>query len=151
MTAGLPLRDWGHSEEPSREPAYDVVSMAAGKKTAPRKLKPAPEKWQKAFDRSLPKGVQRRKMFGYAAAFVGGNMAAGLYEDGLVLRLSASEVETLIAKGGRPFEPMPGRIMRGFVLAPDAFAEDVAELRAWLDRAIAFASSLPPKAPKART
>ena len=31
--------------------------------------------------------AQRRKMFGYPALFVGGNMATGLYEDRWVVRL----------------------------------------------------------------
>lgn len=119
--------------------------MAGGKKSGPPKLKPAPEKWQRAFEGAIPEGVERRKMFGYAAIFVGGNMAAGLHGDGLVLRLSAADGDALLAKGGRPFAPMPGRIMRGFVLAPESFAENGKELRAWLDRSVAFAASLPPK------
>ncbi len=32
--------------------------------------------------------VERRKMFGYPAVFVGGNMCAGLFGDGMFARLS---------------------------------------------------------------
>jgi TfoX/Sxy family transcriptional regulator of competence genes len=94
--------------------------------------------------------VEQRKMFGYPAAFVGGNMAAGLHQNGLVLRLQDSDREELMRLGGRPFEPMAGRVMRGYALAPDSLAKRPSDLRAWLDRAIRHASSLPTKKPAAK-
>ena len=116
------------------------------------KMKPAPEHWQKAFDATFPndEAVERRKMFGYSAAFVNGNMAAGLHQDGFVLRLSSAELEKLLAEGGRPFEPMAGRVMRGYALAPEKMADDLPALSRWFQRAVAFASSLPPKSASAK-
>jgi TfoX/Sxy family transcriptional regulator of competence genes len=89
--------------------------------------------------------VEQRKMFGYPAVFVGGNMAAGLHEHGLVLRLADADREELLSVGGKPFAPMPGRVMSGFALAPESFLKRPKELRAWLDRSIEYASSLPAK------
>ena len=86
-------------------------------------------------------------MFGYPAAFVNGNMAAGLHQDGLVLRLDEKERAALLQIGGRPFVVM-GRTMAGFVLAPSEFTENRAELKKWLGRSVAYAASLPPKAKK---
>ncbi len=44
-----------------------------------------------------------------------------------------------------PFSPMAGRTMRGYgILPPDVVADDAA-LDQWLERAIDFAGSLPPK------
>jgi len=90
--------------------------------------------------------AQRRKMFGFPAAFVGGNLATGLYGGGWMVRLGAEEAPRVVAAGeGVPFEPMPGRQMRGYVLLP---AETVAEdelLIDWVGRALAYAGSLPPK------
>src|SRR3989442_12816053 len=99
------------------------------------KWKPASDSWMSAFDRATADapGVERRKMFGYPATFVKGNMAAGLHEVGLVLRLSAKDQKALLAKGGRPFEPMPGRVMGGFVVAPAPMADNT-ELKKWLQR-----------------
>lgn len=104
----------------------------------------------KAFDAALDDrpDVERRKMFGYPAVFVKGNMAAGLHQDGLVLRLAEADREELVAAGGRPFEPMPGRVMSGYVVAPQALASKTAALRGWLERSIAFAAALPAKAKK---
>ena len=53
--------------------------------------------------------VQRRQMFGYPAAFVGGNMATGLFAEHWVVRLSDDELATAIAGGAAPFEVIPGR------------------------------------------
>jgi TfoX/Sxy family transcriptional regulator of competence genes len=117
------------------------------KKSPVSKWKPASEAWIDAFDASLPSNVERRKMFGYPAAFVNGNMAAGLHQDGLVLRLDEKERAALLQIGGRPFVVM-GRTMAGFVLAPSEFTENRAELKKWLGRSAAYAASLPPKAKK---
>jgi TfoX/Sxy family transcriptional regulator of competence genes len=84
-------------------------------------------------------------MFGYAAAFVNGNMAGGLYRDGLVLKLDEKDRDTLLKAGGKPFVVM-GRTMGAFVVAPSNFKEKPAELKKWLARSIAFAASLPAKA-----
>lgn len=89
-------------------------------------------------------------MFGYPAAFVNGNMAAGLHQDGLVLRLSEIDRAGLMKAGGKQFEPMPGRPMREYVVVPPEFANKPTELKKWLGRAVAYAASLPPKAKKKR-
>jgi TfoX/Sxy family transcriptional regulator of competence genes len=114
------------------------------------KLKPASEAWTKAFEAATANvaGIERRKMFGYPAAFVKGKMAAGLHASGLVLRLKESDREKLLEAGGRPFEPMPGRVMGGFVVAPQGMVAQKAELKRWLQRSYEFAASLPPKAKK---
>jgi TfoX/Sxy family transcriptional regulator of competence genes len=117
---------------------------------AAKKMKPAAEPWVKAFTAAVAGDarVEQRKMFGYPAIFTGGNMAAGLHEHGLVLRLADADREELLSVGGKPFAPMAGRVMSGFALAPDSFVKRPKELRAWLDRSIEYASSLPPKTKK---
>ena len=124
--------------------------MATRKSSPVPKWKPASEEWVKAFDAALGDrpDVERRKMFGYPAVFVKGNMAAGLHQDGLVLRLAEADRTELMAEGGKPFEPMPGRVMGGYVVAPQALAKKTADLRKWLDKSIAFAAALPAKAKK---
>jgi TfoX/Sxy family transcriptional regulator of competence genes len=91
-------------------------------------------------------GAQRRKMFGYPALFVGGNLATGLFADTWMVRLSPADLETLLRlPGAGPFSPMPGRTMSGYgTLPPDVVADDEA-LGAWIERALAFAGSLPAK------
>jgi TfoX/Sxy family transcriptional regulator of competence genes len=91
-------------------------------------------------------GVERRKMFGYPALFVGGNLVTGLHQAAWMVRLPDAELSALFARpGARPFEPMPGRPMKGYgVLPPDVVADD-AELERWLRRAIDYGRTLPAK------
>ena len=109
------------------------------------KWRPAPAALIQQFGRAvegLP-AVEPRKMFGYPAVFLNGNMFAGLFQDSVVLRLSADDRETL--PGATPFEPMPGRPMREYVVAPASVVDSTMQLRTWLERARTFAASLPPK------
>jgi len=89
-------------------------------------------------------------MFGYPAAFVNGNMACGLHQDGLVLRLGDDDRAALIKEGGVPFEPMPGRVMREYVVAPQKLASKTSDLKRWLERAVAHTAALPKKTKKAK-
>ena len=109
------------------------------------KWRPAPAALIQQFGRAvegLP-AVEPRKMFGYPAVFVNGNMFAGLFQDSVVLRLSAEDRGTL--PGATPFEPMPGRPMREYVVAPTSVVDSTLQLRTWLERARSFAAALPAK------
>jgi hypothetical protein len=89
--------------------------------------------------------ARRRKMFGFPAAFVGGNLATGLYGDGWMVRLGP-EADRLVERGAAaPFEPMAGRTMRGYVLLPAEVVANDAELLDWVGRALAYAGTLPSK------
>ncbi|HEY3522151.1 MAG TPA: TfoX/Sxy family protein [Candidatus Limnocylindrales bacterium] len=90
-------------------------------------------------------GLERRKMFGYPSGFVNGNLVTGLFGDGWHVRLPEAEQAEVLAAGGRPFEPMAGRPMRGYVMLPAEILADESALRGWLDRAVALGRSLPPK------
>jgi hypothetical protein len=93
--------------------------------------------------------LERRKMFGYPAAFVAaGHMVTGLHGSTWIVRLGEDEQDNLRDAGGTDFEPMPGRPMKGFLSLPnDIIGEDdvVAE---WVSRARTHALALPPKKPK---
>lgn len=95
-------------------------------------------------------GVELRKMFGYPAGFVGGNMAFGLYGDRLMLRLPEEERSRLVAEGWQPFAPMPGRVMREYLTLPADVAADAEAATSWLQRAADHTRSLPPKQAKPR-
>jgi hypothetical protein len=87
----------------------------------------------------------RKKMFGYPAAFVGGNMATGLFADQWVVRLPDDQVEPAKAAGAGSFEPLPGKSMKAFVVIPAADVDDDKLLRAWVERGLAHAASMPAK------
>ena len=89
--------------------------------------------------------VERRKMFGYPAAFVGGNMATGLFADQWVVRLPDDQIEPARAVGAELLEVMPGKTMKAFVVIPATDVEDDAALRGWVERGLAHAASMPAK------
>ncbi len=116
-----------------------------------KKWKPAPSEAVKAFATATTDltGAEPRKMFGYSCVFTKGNMFAGLHEAGMVLRLPEEErTEFLRLKGAEPFEPMPGRVMREYVVVPKGLLNAPDQLRTWVERSLAYVSSLPAKAKK---
>ena len=94
-------------------------------------------------------GVEQRKMFGYPAAFVGGNMTTGLHQDSWIVRLPEDVRRERLEAGWSTFEPMPGRPMREYVALPDKVIADRDEVRAWVERAVEYVRGLPPKSPRA--
>ena len=94
--------------------------------------------------------VDYRPMFGCPAYFTGGNMFAGVWQETMMLRLSEDDRGRVTAAGGRPFEPMPGRVMREYVALPPDMVADRAAAALWVGKAAAYAASLPPKAKKPR-
>jgi TfoX/Sxy family transcriptional regulator of competence genes len=90
--------------------------------------------------------AERRKMFGYPALFVGGNLATGLFADRWMVRLRPADLETILTlPGAEPFSPMPGRGMKGYASLPQDVVGDDARLDEWVGRALAAAGDLPPK------
>ncbi len=91
-----------------------------------------------------------RKMFGYPAYFVNGNLFTGLHGDRLFLRLSQVDLKKIfeLNAGVEPFEPVPGRAMKGYVVLPPSFYCDERLFSEWLNRSFNFVSWLPPKQSK---
>ena len=116
-----------------------------------KKLKPAPGEAVAAFGAAtfgLP-GAEPRKMFGYSCVFARGNMFAGLHEVGMVLRLPDEQrAEFLRLKGAEQFEPMPGRVMREYVIVPKVLLNAPDQLRVWVEKSLAYVLSLPAKPKK---
>ena len=92
--------------------------------------------------------LEQRQMFGYPAAFIGGNLTTSLHRESWIVRLPDAERAELATRGWSEFEPMPGRPMRGYVVMPEEIAADPDQARGWVDRAAAYVRTLPPKAPR---
>ncbi len=91
-------------------------------------------------------GLERRKMFGEIAGFVGGNLVTGLHASRWFVRLpEGPREEALALDGASVFAPMPGRPMKAYVILPASVLDDEAALGTWLARAVAFGRTLPPK------
>jgi TfoX/Sxy family transcriptional regulator of competence genes len=97
-----------------------------------------------------PPAVQR-KMFGYPAVFVNGNMFMGLFQESMILRLPTGPREEILnIHNAKIFEPMAGRPMREYAGVPQPVLSDKKELTAWVAKAFEYGGSLKPKSPTAK-
>lgn len=98
---------------------------------------------------SAHEGLSERKMFGGLCLMVHGNMFAGIVGDELMLRVGKERCGELLAQpAARPMD-FTGRPMDGYLyVSPDGLAADQ-DLQRWLDSALAFVNTLPPKQPDA--
>ena len=86
-------------------------------------------------------GAERKIMFGCPVYELQGQRYAMLHENRVVLRLSDEHAAQLIAKGGRAWEPMKGRIRKDRIVVPEEIAGTVRSLRVWVQRAVEYARS----------
>jgi TfoX/Sxy family transcriptional regulator of competence genes len=116
------------------------------------KLRKSPEALVATFDDVMPgPPATKRKMFGFPAGFINGNMFMGLFEDSMILRLPAELREELIQlHGAKLFAPMAGRVMKEYVALPEPLVRDRAQLASWVGKALVHGESLEPKAAKAK-
>jgi TfoX/Sxy family transcriptional regulator of competence genes len=118
----------------------------------PSKLPKPTEETKDFFASVVPDhpGVKIRPMFGQLSAFVNGNMFMGIFGDDVFVRLPEDDRGSLMREGGRPFEPMSGRPMRGYVVLPTAWRDEPSRIREWAARSLDHAEELPPKRPKSK-
>ena len=112
------------------------------------KWRKSPEARVQRFFEIIPKDprVERRKMFGYPAAFVAGNLFMGLHQESLILRLSEKDRTSFLRiEGASVFEPMVGRPMREYVVVPPSMLAGVRPLASWIRRSLDYTGSIPPK------
>ncbi len=91
------------------------------------------------------KGYSEKKMFGGVCFMINGNMCAGPWKGSLIVRLDKqNHAETQSEPHVKPMD-ITGKVMRGWALVePPGISSDHA-LKVWLQRAVKFAQSLPPK------
>jgi len=84
-------------------------------------------------------------MFGGIAFLHHGNVVCGVTRETLMLRLGAEQGDAALAEPHvRPMD-FTGRPMKGMVFVDLPGYETDEALAAWIDRALAFAQTLPPK------
>lgn len=89
--------------------------------------------------------VVEKKMFGGLALMVDGNLACGVYQDAVLVRVDpATSPDVLAEPSVRPFDMGRGP-SRGWVLVDPAGVADEADLRRWVQRSTTYARTLPPK------
>jgi TfoX/Sxy family transcriptional regulator of competence genes len=110
------------------------------------------EQAKAAFTKIVPDGpaVTLRPMFGNLAAFVNGNMFAGLFGEDLFVRLPEDESAKVRKHGGRDFAPMAGRPMKGYVTVPHTWRVKPAAVEGWIATALEVTGKMPAKVPAAK-
>ena len=115
----------------------------------PKFVKPSAalvERFEAVLGRVRTPETTRRPMFGHPCAWVGGNMATGLFAESWWVRLSPDRLAAVMASGeGRPFQVMPGRDMKGYAALPAEAVADDRRIDAWVREALDYTATLPPK------
>jgi len=94
---------------------------------------------------SRRRGVVEKRMFGGLAFMIHGNMSVGIVDKKLMVRVGPKAFdEALKEKHAKPMD-FTGRPMKGFVYVEPKGIQTDEDLKAWVDRGIAFAKSLPKK------
>ena len=92
------------------------------------------------------RGVTEKKMFGGLAFLVGGNMAISASgQGGVLVRVDPADSGALIATANATLAVMGGRTMPGWLRVSSEDLETDEQLTEWVNRAAAYARSLPPK------
>jgi TfoX/Sxy family transcriptional regulator of competence genes len=89
--------------------------------------------------------LEEKKMFGGVGFLVAGNMACGVNQEDLIVRVGPEAYDEALRQSYTKEFDMTGRPMRGWVVVqPDGYEAD-ADLQAWIQRGLDFARDLPPK------
>src|SRR5215207_2531134 len=87
-----------------------------------------------------------RRMFGGLAFMHGGHMVCGVVGEQLVVRPGPESAERALVEPHTSPMDFTGRPLKGYVYVQAAGLRTDAEVRSWLEQAIDFVESLPPKA-----
>jgi TfoX/Sxy family transcriptional regulator of competence genes len=86
-----------------------------------------------------------KKMFGGLSFLISGNMCCGVMGSDLLVRVGAQAADSALADpAARPFDMGRGPSAGWVVVAHEAIAAEK-DLSSWVQRALAFVTTLPPK------
>jgi TfoX/Sxy family transcriptional regulator of competence genes len=89
--------------------------------------------------------ISERKMFGGLCFMVDGNMSFGIVGEELMVRVGPEGFDAALAAPHAREMDFTGKPMRGMVYVGEAGLSEDDDLRAWLQRGLDYAGSLPPK------
>jgi hypothetical protein len=85
-------------------------------------------------------GLSERKMFGCVGFFLNGNVACGVHEDELIVRLSPDSTDSALREPHTRRFDLSGRPMKGWLLVK---VKDDETLSRWIKRGTTYAATLP--------
>ncbi|MCA9198203.1 MAG: TfoX/Sxy family protein [Planctomycetales bacterium] len=91
------------------------------------------------------KGYSEKKMFGGLCFFINGNMTVGPWKGSLIVRLAKEDHEQNQQLPHATPMDITGKVMKGWVKVEPPGIESDDDLKAWIERAVQFARTLPAK------
>jgi TfoX N-terminal domain len=89
---------------------------------------------------------EEKKVFGGLAFMIGGNMAISASSNGgIIVRVDPAEGPELAATTAAELMEMRGKTMAGWLRVAHEYVADDEALAPWVERGVAYASSLPAK------
>ena len=90
--------------------------------------------------------IVEKKIFGGVGFLIHGNLACGVHEDDMIVRVgNENNAPALAQPFVRQFMPMPGKPMEGWILVAPQGLEAEANLHHWAELGYEYASKLPEK------
>jgi TfoX/Sxy family transcriptional regulator of competence genes len=86
-----------------------------------------------------------KKMFGGVGYLLHGNMACGVIQDDLIVRIDPQEQPALLKKPHVKLFDMTGRPMKGWLVVEPDEIKTAKQLGKWVKLGVEFALTLPPK------
>ena len=93
-------------------------------------------------------GVSEKKMFGGLCFLVNGNMALGLVNEDLMIRVKPESYEKMLAQPNVRKMDFTGKPLKGFLYVGGKGTDTDKDLKKWVSRSIDFAMTLPSKEKK---
>ena len=108
-----------------------------------------------AYDKKLADRIRKvvaaqpklteREMFGGVGFMLRGNMAYGVIGDEMMVRIAKEDTEETLKQPGTRIFDFSGRPSQGWIMVNQPAVAKPAQLRAWVQRGVDYALSLPPK------
>lgn len=95
---------------------------------------------------NAPGAIREVKMFGGIGFMLDGNMISAASKRGLLVRVGKDRQQDALKRPGARAMEMRGRTMEGYIYV-DPPALSASAVKSWMQLALAFVQTLPPKAP----
>jgi TfoX/Sxy family transcriptional regulator of competence genes len=90
-------------------------------------------------------GLAEKKMFGGLSFLVDGNLCVGVMGEELIARVGPDATDAALGRPGSRLFDFSGRPMKGWIAVDPSALEADDTLAEWVDKALRFARTLPPK------
>ena len=90
-------------------------------------------------------GFAEKKMFGGICFLLFGNMVCGIIKEDLIVRVGVDNYPTMLMMPHAKKFDLTGRPMKGWVMVLSEALDSDEALNDWIQRAVSFVQTLPPK------